>query len=251
MSWGTLMSMSSSDLWDAATAERYDAEASFMFTAEVLTPAVDYLAGLAGEGAALEFAIGTGRVAIPLIEKGVRVAGIELSQPMIDQLHVKAPDVPVTVGDMATTRVEGEFSLVYLVWNSLANVRTQAEQVEVFRNAARHLAPGGRFVIELGVPTLRRLPPGQSAVPFHIGEGHLGFDTYDLATQQSQSHHYTRQADGTFRYGVGNFRYVWPAECDLMAQLAGMTLERRMADWNGSEFTSDSESHVSVWRTDG
>lgn len=243
--------MSSSDLWDAETAERYDVESSFMFTSEVLTPAVDLLAELAGAGAALEFAIGTGRVAIPLIEKGVRVSGIELSQPMVDQLHLKAPEVPVAVGDMATTKVEGEFSLVYLVWNGLGNVRTQAEQVEVFRNAARHLAPGGRFVIELGVPGVRRLPPGQTAVPFHIGERHLGFDTYDLATQQSQSHHYTRQADGTFRYGVGNFRYVWPAECDLMAQLAGMTLERRVADWDGSDFTGDSESHVSVWRRAG
>lgn len=241
--------MSSSDLWDAETAERYDAESSFMFTSDVLTPAVDLLAELAGAGAALEFAIGTGRVAIPLTDKGVRVSGIELSQPMVDRLHVKAPALPVVVGDMATTRVEGEFSLVYLVWNSLGNVRTQAEQVEVFRNAARHLAPGGWFVIELGVPDLRRLPPGQTAVPFHIGERHVGFDTYDLATQQSQSHHYTRQSDGTFRYGVGNFRYVWPAECDLMAQLAGMTLEQRMADWHGSEFTGDSESHVSVWRT--
>jgi SAM-dependent methyltransferase len=243
--------MSSSDLWDADTAERYDAESSFMFTPEVVTPAVDLLTELAGAGDALEFAIGTGRVAIPLIGRGVRVGGIELSQPMIDQLHIKAPQVPVVVGDMATTSVEGEFSLVYLVWNSLGNVRTQAEQVEVFRNAARHLVPGGRFVIELEVPSVRRLPPGQTAVPFHIGERHLGFDTYDLATQQSESHHYTRQADGTFRHGVGHFRYVWPAECDLMAQLAGMTLERRKADWDGSDFTGDSESHVSVWRKTG
>lgn len=222
-----------------------------MFSPEVLGPAVDFLAGLAGEGAVLEFAIGTGRVAIPLVGKGVRVSGIELSQPMVDQLHAKARDVPVTVGDMATATVDGRFSLVYLVWNTLSNVRTQAEQVEVFRNAARHLVPGGCFVIEIGVPSLRRMPPGQSAVPFHIGERHLGFDTYDLATQQSQSHHYTRQADGTFRYGVGSFRYVWPSECDLMAQLAGMTLERRMADWGGSEFTGESESHVSVWRKVG
>lgn len=242
------MTMSSSDLWDAETAERYDAESSFMFAAEVLQPAVEFLAKLAGAGPVLEFAIGTGRVAIPLINKGIGVGGIELSQPMVDQLHAKAPDVPVAVGDMATTTVQGEYSLVYLVWNGLSNVRTQAGQVEVFRNAARHLATGGRFVIELGVPGVRRLPPGQTAVPFHIGERHLGFDTYDLATQQSRSHHYTRQSDGTFRYGVGNFRYVWPAECDLMAQLAGMTLEQRIADWGGSEFTGESESHVSVWR---
>ncbi len=242
------MGMTGSDMWDAETAERYDAESSFMFTSKVLDPAVDFLAELAVSGPALEFAIGTGRVAIPLIEKGIPVSGIELSQPMVDRLHAKAPSLLVTVGDMATTTVEGEFSLVYLVWNSLANVRTQTEQIEVFRNAARHLAPGGRFVIELGVPAVRRMPPGQTAAPFHVGDHHLGFDTYDFATQQSQSHHFTRQADGTFRYGVGNFRYVWPAECDLMAQLAGMTLEQRLADWGGGEFTGESESHVSVWR---
>lgn len=185
--------MSSSDLWDAEIAERYDEESSFMFTPEVLAPAVDFLAGSVGDGPALEFAIGTGRVAIPLIDKGIHVSGIELSQPMVDQLHAKAPELPVVVGDMATTRVSGEFSLVYLVWNSLGNVRTQAEQVEVFRNAARHLAPGGRFVVEIGVPDLRRLPPGQTAVPLHVGERHLGFDTYDLATQQGRQRFHRRQ----------------------------------------------------------
>lgn len=222
-----------------------------MFTSEVLDPAVDFLARLAGKGPALEFAIGTGRVAIPLHDKGISVSGIELSQPMADQLAAKCADVPVTVGDMATASVDGDFTLVYVVWNSLGNVRTQAEQVEVFRNAARHLAPGGRFVIELFIPGIRRLPPGQTAVPFHVGENHVGFDTYDLATQQGTSHHYTRAADGSFRYGASNFRYAWPAECDLMAQLAGMTLEQRFADWHGSEFTADSESHVSVWRLPG
>lgn len=242
---------SSSDPWDAETAEQYDEESSFMFTSEVLDPAVDFLARLAGKGPALEFAIGTGRVAIPLHDKGISVSGIELSQPMADQLAAKCADVPVTVGDMATASVDGDFTLVYVVWNSLGNVRTQAEQVEVFRNAARHLAPGGRFVIELFIPGIRRLPPGQTAVPFHVGENHVGFDTYDLATQQGTSHHYTRAADGSFRYGASNFRYAWPAECDLMAQLAGMTLEQRFADWHGSEFTADSESHVSVWRLPG
>lgn len=242
---------SSSDLWDAETAERYDEESSFMFTSEVLDPAVDFLARLAGKGPALEFAIGTGRVAIPLIDKGIAVSGIELSAPMVEQLHAKRPEVPVTVGDMATASVDGDFTLVFLVWNSLGNVRTQDEQVEVFRNAARHLVPGGRFVIELFIPGIRRLPPGQTAVPFHVGENHVGFDTYDLATQQGTSHHYTRAADGSFRYGASNFRYAWPAECDLMAQLAGMTLEQRFADWHGSEFTADSESHVSVWRLPG
>jgi len=240
--------MTSSDLWDAETAETYDESSAFMFAPEVLEPAVDFLAGLAGDGPALELAIGTGRVAIPLVERGVPVSGIELSQPMVDQLHRKRSDIPVVVGDMATSSVPRLFSLVYVVWNSIGNLRTQAEQVACFRNAARHLAPGGRFVVELWIPGIRRFPPGQAAVPFHVGEHHVGFDTYDMTTQQGTSHHYRRHPDGTVTYGASNFRYIWPAECDLMAQLAGMDLERRVADWNGAPFTQDSESHVSVWR---
>lgn len=240
--------MTSSDLWDAETAERYDESSAFMFAPEVLEPAVDFLAELAGDGPALELAIGTGRVAVPLVERGVPVTGIELSQPMVDQLRKKRSDIPVLVGDMATSTVPGEFALVYVVWNSIGNLRTQEEQVACFRNAARHLAPGGRFVIELWVPGLRRFPPGQVAVPFHVGEHHAGFDTFDLATQQGTSHHYRRHDDGTVTYGASNFRYIWPAECDLMAQLVGLGLERRVADWQGNPFTNDSESHVSVWR---
>jgi SAM-dependent methyltransferase len=144
--------------------------------------------------------------------------------------------------------VPGEFALVYLVFNTLGNLRTQPEQVACFRNAARHLAPGGRFVVEIGVPSLRRLPPGQAAVPFDVSERHVGLDTYDVVTQQAVSHHFTREPDGSFRYGIHNFRYVWPAELDLMAQLAGLELEQRVADWHGAEFTSESTSHVSVWR---
>ena len=217
--------MTTSDLWDAETAARYDDTSAFMFAPDVLDPAVRFLAELADDGRALELAIGTGRVALPLVERGVPVSGVELSQPMVDRLHSKRADIPVVVGDMATATVPGEFSLVYLVWNGLGNVRTQAEQVATFRNAARHLAPGGRFVVELWVPGIRRFPPGQAAVPFHVGEHHVGLDTYDLATQQGTSHHYTRHPDGTVTYGASNFRYVWPAECDLMAQLAGMELE--------------------------
>ncbi|CAI9411886.1 class I SAM-dependent DNA methyltransferase [Nocardioides sp. T2.26MG-1] len=241
--------MTSSDLWDAETAERYDEASAFMFAPDVLEPAVDFLVDLAGGGPALELAIGTGRVAVPLVERGVAVSGIELSAPMADQLLRKTRDIPVVVGDMATSTVPGEFSLVYLVWNSLGNLRTQAEQVACFRNAARHLAPGGRFVVELWVPGIRRFPPGQVAVPFHVGEHHAGFDTLDMTTQQGTSHHYRRHSDGTVTYGASNFRYVWPAECDLMAQLAGMNLEGRFADWSRAPFTQDSESHVSVWRT--
>lgn len=240
--------MSSSDHWDAESAATYDESSAFMFAPEVLDPAVDLLAGLAGDGPALELAVGTGRVAIPLAARGVAVSGIELSQPMADRLLEKSPGFEVVVGDMATTTVPGEFSLVYVVWNSIGNVRTQAEQVAVFRNAAAHLAPGGRFVVELWVPGIRRFPPGQAAVPFHVGRQHVGFDTYDMTTQQGTSHHYRRHDDGTVTYGASNFRYIWPAECDLMAQLAGMDLEQRAADWHGSPFTTDSESHVSTWR---
>jgi SAM-dependent methyltransferase len=242
--------MVSSDLWDEATAQRYDSACADMFVPEVLEPTVEVLAGLAGAGRALELAIGTGRVALPLAARGVPVTGIELSDPMVAQLRRKADEatIPVVVGDMATARAPGEFALVYLVFNTLGNLRSQQEQVECFRNAARHLTHGGRFVVELGVPALRRLPPGQVAVPFDVTDRHTGFDTYDLVTQQATSHHYSRADDGSIRYGAHHYRYVWPAECDLMAQLAGLELERRTADWHGREFTSDSQSHVSVWR---
>ncbi|MHB1940789.1 MAG: class I SAM-dependent DNA methyltransferase [Candidatus Dormibacteria bacterium] len=243
--------MVSSDVWDEETAATYDdEEAAEMFAPEIVEPAVDFLAELAGSGPALEFAVGTGRIGIPLMQRGVPVAGIEFSAPMASRLRAKVSeaDLPVVIGDMATTTVPGEFSLVYLVWNSISNLRTQEEQVECFRNAARHLIPGGRFVVELFVPMLRRLPPGQVAVPFEVSEAHTGFDTLDLVTQECSSHHYRRQLDGTIRYDVGHFRYVWPAECDLMAQLAGMQLENRFEDWHGTPFTNDSESHVSVWR---
>lgn len=242
--------MTSSDLWDEETAARYDESSAEKFAPEVLDPAVDFLARLAGPGPALEFAVGTGRVAIPLAARGIPLTGIELSQAMADQLRLKVAedDIPVVVGDMATTTVPGEFSLVYVVWNSIGNLRTQEEQVACFRNAARHLSPGGRFVVELWVPGIRRFPPGQAAVPFHVSDHHVGFDTYDLTTQRGTSHHYWRQDDVSSRYGYSNFRYIWPAECDLMAQLAQLELEQRVADWDGSPFTSDSESHVSVWR---
>ena len=243
--------MTSSDLWDAETAEHYDESSGFMFAPEVLQPAVQLLEELAGSGPALEFAIGTGRVAIPLVERGVPVSGIELSQPMVDQLHEKRADIPVLVGDMATSTVPGEFSLVYVVWNSIGNLRTQAEQVACFRNAAHHLVPGGRFVIELSIPASGASRPVRAGVPFHVGQHHVGFDTYDMTTQQGTSHHYRRHSDGTVTYGASNFRYIWPAECDLMAEIAGMSLERRTADWHGNPFTNDSASHVSVWRKPG
>ncbi|MFE1923638.1 class I SAM-dependent DNA methyltransferase [Streptomyces asoensis] len=243
--------MTSSELWTRATADRYDAEETEMSSAAVLGPTVDLLAELAGEGAALEFAIGTGRVGVPLRRRGVRVAGIELSEPMAAVLRRKIDEdaLPVTLGDMATTVVPGEFSLMYLVYNTLSNLLTQDEQVECFRNAARHLAPGGRFVVELGVPPLRCLPPGQVAVPFDVSERHLGFDTFDLVGQMLVSHHFTRDGDdGRHRRDASRHRYAWPAELDLMARIAGLALERRVADWDGTPFTGDSAKHVSVWR---
>ncbi|MBW4703981.1 bifunctional 2-polyprenyl-6-hydroxyphenol methylase/3-demethylubiquinol 3-O-methyltransferase UbiG [Micromonospora sp. RL09-050-HVF-A] len=242
--------MRQEEIWDGEAARRYDTPGEGMFAPEVLGSTVDRLAALAGDGAALEFAIGTGRVAVPLAARGVPVTGIELSAPMIAQLRTKvdAQAIPVVAGDMATTVAPGEFSLVYLVYNTIANLLTQAEQVACFRNAARHLAPGGRFVIELWVPELRKLPPGQQAVVWHSEPGYVGLDTYDVLAQHVVSHH--------FRFGDGRqaelfrtpHRYVWPAELDLMGQLAGFTLESRHADWTGGEFTAESRSHVSVYR---
>lgn len=241
--------MTSSDVWTAEQAQRYDGSDG-MFSADVVGPTVEALAALAGDGSALEFAIGTGRIGVPLRAKGVPVAGIELSPPMVDQLRTKVSqeELPVTIGNMATTRVAGEFALVFLVFNTIGNLRTQAEQVECFRNAARHLVGGGCFVVEVGVPPLRRLPPGQGVVPFDVSDGHLGFDTVDPVTQQATSHHLTLQGDGSYRRGTHNYRYVWPSELDLMAALAGMTLERRTEDWTGTPFAAESTSHVSVWR---
>ncbi|MFI6700253.1 class I SAM-dependent methyltransferase [Streptomyces sp. NPDC050509] len=242
--------MQQEEIWDTETAQRYDTPGVGMFAPEVVTPAVERLAALAGDGAALEFAVGTGRVAIPLAERGVPVTGIELSLPMVTQLRTRADEVtiPVVVGDMATATAPGKYTLVYLVFNTISNLLTQAEQVECFRNAARHLTPGGRFVVELWVPELRKLPPGQAATVWHSETGYIGLDTYDVLRQHVVSHHFhfgdSREAQ-LFR---SPHRYIWPAELDLMAQLAGFELESRHADWAGAEFTADARSHVSVYR---
>jgi SAM-dependent methyltransferase len=238
------------DVWDISVAQRYDTPGTGMFAPEVLGPTVDRLVELAGGGRALELAIGTGRVAVPLAKRGVPVTGIELSRPMLDQLRTKVDEttIPVVVGDMATAGASGTFSLVYLVYNTISNLLTQAEQVACFRNAARHLTPGGRFVIELWVPELRKLPPGVEATVWHQEPGYIGLDTYDVLQQLVVSHH--------FRFGEGTdaelfrspHRYIWPAELDLMAQLAGFELETRHADWQGADFTAESRSHVSVYR---
>ncbi|XTZ16061.1 class I SAM-dependent methyltransferase [Micromonospora echinospora] len=242
--------MRQEDIWDVEAARGYDTPGTGMFAPEVLGPTVDRLAELADGGRALEFAVGTGRVAIPLAERGVSVTGIELSRPMLDQLRTKADEatIPVVVGDMATTVVPGEFSLVYLVFNTISNLLTQAEQVACFRNAARHLTPGGRFVIELWVPELRKLPPGQPAVVWLSESDYIGLDTYDVLHQHVVSHHFRFGAGREATLGRSPHRYIWPAELDLMAQLAGFELESRHADWDGSEFTAESRSHVSVYR---
>ncbi|MFH9002883.1 class I SAM-dependent DNA methyltransferase [Streptomyces afghaniensis] len=242
--------MEQENLWDADAARRYDSPGTGMFAPEILGPTVDRLAEIAGDGAALEFAVGTGRVAVPLAERGVPVAGIELSRPMVDRLRTKADEarIPVVIGDMTTSTAPGKYTLVYLVYNTISNLLTQAEQVECFRNAARHLTSGGRFVIELWVPELRKLPPGQAAVVWNSEAGYIGLDTYDVLNQHVVSHHFrfdeTRQA----QLSRSPHRYIWPAELDLMAQLAGFELESRHADWTGAEFTAESRSHVSVYR---
>lgn len=242
--------MHDDDIWDTEAADSYDTPGTGMFSPEVLEPAVNRLADLAAGGRALEFAIGTGRVAVPLSEKGIAVTGIEMSPAMIARLRTKSDEakIPVVLGDMATTVAPGSYALVYLVYNTISNLLTQAEQVSCFRNAARHLVPGGRFVIELSVPELRKLPPGQQAVVWRSEPNYIGLDTYDVLRQRIVSHH--------FRFGEGRearifrspHRYIWPAELDLMAELAGFELESRHEDWVGSPFTAESSSHVSVYR---
>lgn len=242
--------MGQDERWGVEAAARYDTPGTGMFAPEVLGPTVDRLAALAGTGRALEFAIGTGRVAIPLRERGVLVTGIELSIAMIDQLRTKVDEatIPVIAGDMATAVAPGQYSLVYLVFNTISNLMTQAEQVACFRNAGRHLGPGGRFVIELWVPELRKLPPGQQATVWRCEPGYIGLDTYDTLRQHIVSYHFHFDDSQNARLYRGPHRYIWPAELDLMAQLAGFELESRHADWSGSEFTAESSSHVSVYR---
>lgn len=240
--------MPQKNYFDEPAAQRYDETSADMFAPEILDPAVRFLADLAKDGAALEFGIGTGRIALPLSLRGVRVHGIDLSPAMIEQLRAKpgAEAIGVTVGDTATTRVDGRFQLVYMLWNTIMNLTTQDEQVECFRNAAAHLEPRGCFVIEVMVPELQRLPPGERVCPFLVSPDRLGFDEYDIAAQGLISYHYW-VGDGDARTGHMPFRYVWASELDLMARIAGLTLRERWGGWKGEPFTSDSTCHVSVW----
>ena len=229
-------------------AARYDDAVDDMLDRAGIDTAVDFLAELAGSGRALELGIGTGRVAVPLARRGVPVSGIDMSKAMVARLHAKpdGTDIPVTIGDFATARVDGTFSVAYLVFNTISNLTTQAAQVACFRNVAAHLAPGGCFVIEVGVPGLRRLPPGETLRAFHLSETRWGIDEYDVATQGLTSHHF-EIVDGRLERLSIPFRYAWPAELDLMAELAGMGLRERWAGWKREPFTSESRMHVSVW----
>ena len=223
-------------------AERYDESAADRFDPAVVGPTVDFLAALAGAGAALELGIGTGRIALPLSERGVQVHGIDLSEAMVAQLEAKpgAERIGVTIGDFATARVEGTFSLAYLVFNTINNLTTQDAQVACFENVAVHLEPGGCFVIEVGVPT------GKPLRVFNLSDTHVGVDEYDTATQRLVSHHFSL-VDGKWERLSIPFRSVSPAELDLMARLAGMTFRERWGDWNRAPYTSESTKHVSVW----
>jgi Methyltransferase domain len=226
----------------------YDENSAVMFDPAVLEPAVDLLAELAGDGAALEFAIGTGRIALPLAERGVKVAGIDNSEAMLARLRAKpgAEKVEALVGDMATTRVDGEFSLVYLVFNTIFNLVTQDGQVACFQNAAAHLGTGGRFVIEARVPELQRLPLGQTVLPWRADPDGMSYYVYDTVTQGLSGRHYDF-VDGRVISNPIEMRYAWPAELDLMARLAGLRLQDRWAGWDRAPFTGLSPSHVSVY----
>jgi SAM-dependent methyltransferase len=236
------------DYFGERVAAAYDESTADLFEPTAVDPVVDFLADLAGHGAALELGIGTGRIAVPLAQRGIRVHGIDLSEAMVARLRAKpgAEQIDVTIGDFATTTVEGRFSVAYLVFNTIMNLTTQNGQVACFQNVAEQLEPGGCFVIEVMVPALQRLPPGETVRPFDVTATHLGFDEYDVASQGLISHHYS-VIDGNLNVVSMPFRYVWPSELDLMARLAGMTLRERWSGWRREPFTSDSTGHVSVW----
>jgi SAM-dependent methyltransferase len=239
----------SRDYFGEHIAERYDETAADMFDSAVVEPVVDLLADLAFDGTALELGIGTGRIALPLAQRGIRVHGIDLSEAMVARLRTKpgAEQIEVTIGDFATTTVPRQFSVAYLVFNTIMNLTTQDDQVACFSNVAAHLTPGGCFVIEVSVPDLQRLPPGETVRAFTVSDTRLGFDEYDIASQGLVSHHYW-VVNGKLEVFTPPFRYVWPAELDLMARLAGMSLRDRWAGWKREPFTSGSTSHVSVWQ---
>jgi SAM-dependent methyltransferase len=234
--------------FDERVAATYDDDASELFHPQALVPVIDFLAVLAGNGRALELGIGTGRIALPLAQRGVGVHGIDLSEAMVAKLRAKpgGEDIGVTIGDFARTKVDGSFALAYVVFNTIMNLTTQEAQVACFRNVAAHLEPGGCLVVEVMIPDLQRLPPGETFRVFSGGERYWGIDEYDVANQGLISHHLGLIGDKVERVSMP-FRYAFPAEYDLMAQLAGMTLRERWGGWKREPFTSDSDKHVSVW----
>ena len=239
------------DYFGEDVAARCDEGAADLSTPEVVGPVADFLANLAGDGHALEFGIGTGRIALPLHQRGIPVHGIDLSEAMLQRLRVKAgaATIGITQGDFATTRVDGSFTVVFLVFNTIMNLTTQDGQVACFQNAADHLEPGGYFVIEVEVPVLRMIPPGQNHHLFHMGENSWGIEEYHFATQDCTSHHFAMR-DGQLQRNSVPFRYVFPEELDLMARLAGMSRVGRWAGWQQEPFTDDSLNHVSIWKKD-
>lgn len=240
------------DYFDEPVAARYDDAVADMFAPGVVAATVEFLAALAGDGAALELGIGTGRIALPLAARGVRVHGIDLSTAMVERLRAKpgGDAIDVTMGDFATATVDGTFRLAYLVFNTVMNLTTQDAQVACFANVARHLEPGGCFVVEVMVPRLQWLAPGEAWHPFTVTPDHLGMDEYDVVTQGLVSHHYRRGADGRYERSATPFRYVWPTELDLMARLAGMSLRERWEGWRHEPFRAASTQHVSIWQKD-
>ena len=229
-------------------AETYDSDEPVAFDPGVIEPAVDFLAVLAAGGSALELGIGTGRIALPLSQRGIPIHGIELSPEMVEQLQTKpgSEAIEVTIGDFSTTELEGTYTMAYLVFNTITNLTSQRSQIQCFQNVANHLEPGGCFVIETFIPELRVLPPGVTVRSQHVSADQLDFDEYDVASQGLISHHY-RRIDGDMKGISIPFRYVWPSELDLMAEMAGMKLSERWEWWNKRPFTNDSGSHVSVW----
>lgn len=247
-SWGTVRRVEDEDgYFGERTAATYD-ESAEIFEPGAVSATVGFLADLAAGGRVLEFGVGTGRIALPLAERGIEVHGIDLSRAMVDRMRAKpgGAAIEVTIGDFATARVDGTFSVAYLVFNTIMNLTTQEAQVACFRNAAAHLQPGGCFVIEVRVPELRRLPPGQDVLPWHLSPARWVSYSYDVATQEMRGH-YVEFTDGRGEYATIPFRYVWPAELDLMAQIAGLRLRERWDGWTREPFTGESRQHVSVW----
>ena len=231
--------------WGPEIASVYDATYADMFSPAVLDPMTSLLASLAGDGPALEFAIGTGRVALALHARGVPVHGIELSPDMASRMAAKpgADAIPVTIGNMAADRVPGApFRLVYLVANTIMNLTTQDEQIAVFANAFAHLSAGGCFAVEVQVPTVRREP-----TVFTMDPDHVGIETYDDPVGQIAWSHHWIAAEGRLVCHSAPYRYVWPSELDLMARLAGFRLRDRWAGWDRSAFTADSRRQVAVY----